>query len=303
MDGLHSLHDERARYDDPYDGRYNSTWEGRSLKPYPTKDEYLHAMREDLAEWLSNLYDLEILPESFFERLENGSLLCQHANNVRRYAVDYHGRNFPDEPEVEIVHGIFFKHDDIRYKIDAKAGTFLARDNISNFIHWCRHSLRINDVLLFESDDLVLRKNDKSFILCLLEVARRGGPIGMPVPMLVQLEQEIDRELNAGTPSEPDSFTSTEPASPSSETMTDAEAESEADSEGKPMECASSPEPSPQRRGPPSPKVRPRPRSSKHHNLQNGHPNQQITLNEEVLKTLDQLVSKKKTFIIYDTLF
>jgi len=31
--------------------------------------------------------------------------------------------------------------------------------------------------------------------LCLLEVARRGAKFGMPAPLLVQFEKEIDREL------------------------------------------------------------------------------------------------------------
>ena len=78
--------------------------------------------------------------------------------------------------------------------IQAKAKSFMARDNVHNFIIWCR-LLGIYDCLLFETDDLVLRKNDKSFILCLLEVARRGAAFGMPAPMLVQFEQEIDREM------------------------------------------------------------------------------------------------------------
>lgn len=49
------------------------------------------------------------------------------------------------------------------------------RDNVSNFIKWCRYSLQIIECLLFESDDLIMRKNEKHVILCLLEVARRGA--------------------------------------------------------------------------------------------------------------------------------
>ena len=49
--------------------------------------------------------------------------------------------------------------------------------------------------MLFETDDLVSRKNEKSFILCLLEVARIGFKVGMPTPLIIQLEQEIDREI------------------------------------------------------------------------------------------------------------
>lgn len=82
----------------------------------------------------------------------------------------------------------------ISYKSDARPGTFFARDNICQFILWCR-SLRILDCLLFETDDLVSRKNEKSFILCLLEVARIGFKVGMPTPLIIQLEQEIDREI------------------------------------------------------------------------------------------------------------
>ena len=76
----------------------------------------------------------------------------------------------------------------------AAAGSFQARDNVCNFITWCR-SLGIRECLLFETEDLVLGKNEKSFVLCLLEVARKGSLLGMRIPLLVQLEQEIDQEL------------------------------------------------------------------------------------------------------------
>lgn len=75
---------------------------------------------------------------------------------------------------------------------------------------------------MFETDDLIMRKNEKHVILCLLEVARRGAKfgkfqqnhdqgwsiniyvyvcmylsIGMLAPMLVQMERQIDREIAA----------------------------------------------------------------------------------------------------------
>lgn len=53
--------------------------------------------------------------------------------------------------------------------LQVKSKSFFARDNVHNFIQWCR-LLGIYECLLFETDDLVLRKNEKSFILCLLEV-------------------------------------------------------------------------------------------------------------------------------------
>lgn len=89
-----------------------------------------------------------------------------------------------------------YKGDELRYRANAKPKTFQARDNVSNFISWCK-SLKIHDCLLFETDDLVLGKNEKSFILCLLEVSRKCTAFGMVAPLIVQMEQEIDRELNS----------------------------------------------------------------------------------------------------------
>jgi len=48
---------------------------------------------------------------------------------------------------------------------------------------------------MFETDDLVLRKNEKNVVLCLLEVARRASRFGMAAPVLIQLEQEIEDEI------------------------------------------------------------------------------------------------------------
>lgn len=48
---------------------------------------------------------------------------------------------------------------------------------------------------MFETEDLVLRKNVKNVVLCLLEVGRRAWRFGVAAPTLVQLEEEIDEEL------------------------------------------------------------------------------------------------------------
>lgn len=48
---------------------------------------------------------------------------------------------------------------------------------------------------MFETEDLVLRKNVKSVVLCLLELGRRAWRFGVAAPALVQLEAEIDEEL------------------------------------------------------------------------------------------------------------
>ncbi|XP_074045007.1 matrix metalloproteinase-28 isoform X2 [Macrotis lagotis] len=51
------------------------------------------------------------------------------------------------------------------------------------------------EVLMFETEDLVLRKNEKHVVLCLLELGRRAWRFGVAAPTLVHLEQEIEEEL------------------------------------------------------------------------------------------------------------
>ncbi|XP_042217341.1 GAS2-like protein pickled eggs [Homarus americanus] len=185
---------------DATDGESIMLLEPRPFRPFKTSEEYLYAMKEDLAEWLNNLYSMDINVDNFFERLDTGEVLCAHANNVRRLAEeqrrqhqDQHhqqqqggGRRFSSKWEIPQY--------DVVYRQDVTPGSFFARDNVHNFISWCRE-LGIYEVLLFETDDLVLRKNEKHVILSLLEVARRGARFGMAAPLLVQMEADIDREL------------------------------------------------------------------------------------------------------------
>lgn len=185
-----------------------SSLQTKALKCFESRSAYVEAMKEDLAEWLNRLYpDLDLTTGNFFSRLETGSIMCRHANYVtnmgRKASKD---AKLNDDPAVinktlslstptNKRHVIdWLKVRILSFKPDAKAGTFFARDNICQFIHWCR-SLRILDCLLFETDDLVARKNERSFILCMLEVARIGYAVGVSTPLIIQLEQEIDREI------------------------------------------------------------------------------------------------------------
>ena len=58
----------------------------------------------------------------------------------------------------------------LSYHAAARPGSFQARDNISQFIGWCRSTLAVPDTLLFETEDLVSRRNERNVLLCLLEV-------------------------------------------------------------------------------------------------------------------------------------
>ncbi|XP_065349200.1 GAS2-like protein pickled eggs isoform X2 [Cloeon dipterum] len=173
--------------------------DSRTLRPFKSSEEYLYAMREDLAEWLCGIYpQLQITVDTFMDKLEDGVALCKHANNVRKAAAEHAQRKM----ERSISKGNPFEvrwpilsPKDVQCRNNVKPGTFLARDNVSNFITWCRHDLEVLECLLFETDDLILRKNEKHVVLCLMEVARRGAKFGMPTPMLVQFEREIDREI------------------------------------------------------------------------------------------------------------
>ncbi|KAF3695794.1 GAS2-like protein 1 Growth arrest-specific protein 2-like 1 [Channa argus] len=162
----------------------------KSIRPFKSSEEYLYAMKEDLAEWLNTLYDLDISADTFMEGLETGCGLCRHANNVNRAAQDFQ-LEYPEAAQSMKVPS----KDVVFQSRNVVPGSFVARDNVSNFITWCRQELWIKDVLMFETNDLVERCNEKNFVLCLLEVARRGSKFGMLAPMLIQLEEEIEEEI------------------------------------------------------------------------------------------------------------
>uniref|UniRef100_A0A087XNY4 Growth arrest specific 2 like 1 n=1 Tax=Poecilia formosa TaxID=48698 RepID=A0A087XNY4_POEFO len=162
----------------------------KSIRPFKSSEEYLYAMKEDLAEWLKTLYDLDVTADTFMDALETGCALCRHANTVNRAAQEFQSENQEAAKSMKLP-----SKDVVFQSRNVIPGSFLARDNVSNFITWCRQELWIKDVLMFETNDLVERCNEKNFILCLLEVARRGSKFGMLAPMLIQLEEEIEEEI------------------------------------------------------------------------------------------------------------
>ncbi|XP_055475771.1 GAS2-like protein 2 isoform X1 [Psammomys obesus] len=161
----------------------------RSIRPFKSSEQYLEAMKEDLAEWLQDLYGLDIDAANFLQVLETGLVLCRHANTVTEAALAFLAESPDRAQKIPLPQaGVFCNG-------AAQPGTFQARDNISNFIQWCRKEMGIQEVLMFETEDLVLRKNVKSVVLCLLELGRRAWRFGVAAPALVHLEEEIDEEL------------------------------------------------------------------------------------------------------------
>lgn len=52
-------------------------FERKPYRPFRSNEEYLVAMKEDLAEWLNTLYTLDLSADNFLSRLETGVILCK----------------------------------------------------------------------------------------------------------------------------------------------------------------------------------------------------------------------------------
>jgi len=119
-----------------------------------------------------------LLLSLLYKHIHSSTTICSHANNVIAIAREKRDQG------CSLGDGIVIPTKSVIFRSHAQPGTFLARDNVSNFIDWCRTSVSVRECLLFETDDLVMRKNEKSFILCLLEVARKGARLGMAIPLV-----------------------------------------------------------------------------------------------------------------------
>ena len=63
--------------------------EARPYRPFKSSEEYLYAMREDLAEWLNTLYpELMINVDNFMDRLDTGVALCKVSTKILLILID-----------------------------------------------------------------------------------------------------------------------------------------------------------------------------------------------------------------------
>ncbi|XP_064628309.1 growth arrest-specific protein 2-like isoform X2 [Lineus longissimus] len=148
------------------------------------QEEALLPLKEDLAEWLSRLLGIEITAEDFMAALDNGVHVCKLAELVTTRAIEWRKDRKTDDMIPSKVP---------KCKSNAKSGSWFARDNMANFLRWCR-DYKIKDETIFETEDLVLHKNPRSVVLCLLEIARIGTRYGIEPPHLIKLETEIEKE-------------------------------------------------------------------------------------------------------------
>ncbi|XP_031340328.1 GAS2-like protein pickled eggs isoform X2 [Photinus pyralis] len=151
-------------------------------KVVDVKYHELDLVKEDLAVWINKILGIHYLNrENLLQELDNGAILCHLALSIKRRA------------KIAIVGGLINKGiPKVREKYfeNAMRKSFFSRDNMENFIQFCR-SLGVHPNLLFESDDLVLHNNWRNVILCLLEVARLSVQYGIEPPNLVQFEKEV----------------------------------------------------------------------------------------------------------------
>ncbi|XP_023722379.1 growth arrest-specific protein 2 isoform X2 [Cryptotermes secundus] len=152
---------------------------------YSSQSRQLYPLQEDLADWINKTLGIDyITGENFLDMLDNGVVVCHLARVIQERAkqvVDIGSVKGP----IPTIKGRCWEN--------AARRSFFSRDNMENFIQFCR-KLGVHQNLLFESDDLVLHNQPRNVILCLLEVSRLASRYSVEPPSLVQLEREIAEE-------------------------------------------------------------------------------------------------------------
>lgn len=153
-------------------------------------DARLKLYREDLAEWISTMLGIEpaVEPSGLLTALQDGTVVCKLAHEVHVGIAEWKYDVPGGKPAATIMPP--------KYKKKVRAESFQARDNVHQFLLWAKG---LGCPCLFESEDLVLRKQELLVYYCLMDVARGGGNYLKVLPQLVTFEQEIDLYEGSGS--------------------------------------------------------------------------------------------------------
>ncbi|XP_070190906.1 growth arrest-specific protein 2-like isoform X2 [Littorina saxatilis] len=161
-----------------------------SQKLNENQDSMLLPIKEDLSEWITRIIGVEISPDSFIKVLDSGVALCTIAKLIETHAKEYAKQGKLTEP---------LPNYKLKCNTQAKSGTWFSRDNVTNFLGWCR-AYGMTDETMFDSEDLVAHKQEKPVVNCVLELARLGWKYGIEPPNLIRMEREIEKEAKEFEP-------------------------------------------------------------------------------------------------------
>ena len=175
------------------------SFQERSVQEFTDRRDYVWAMREDIASWLVNVVAVDdcVTAENLFQKLASGEILCKHANTIYQASSVQDGTSSrcKQMSTVKIVSGIRFSS---KVNMASSHGKFIARDNLVKFLNWCAEQLRIQKILLFESNDLIEEiaesPGERNVVCTLIEIIRRGGWYGIEVSDFLKLEEELIQE-------------------------------------------------------------------------------------------------------------
>lgn len=169
-----------------------------------TESNLIHLMVKDLCKWISDLIKVKDLkPETFFQSIQNGVILCKLANAIQTYAVK------TSKQKSQNVYGkqIKFKSHE---KCEKDKSLFNSRENVSKFLDWCKcHKLiykifliifSIPQSMLFESNYCVEYEKcgKKEIVICLMSLAKKFNiKYNVPAPIMVNID--IINEKNTKT--------------------------------------------------------------------------------------------------------
>ena len=105
-----------------------------SLKISKDSEKHLIPIVEDIAEWLSNMFEQEIKVENFLDMLDNGSLICHLAKRIQTTSENFTLKKASQSDYTE-EHKPLPKFEN-KIHLNAKKESFQARDNAANFIRY-----------------------------------------------------------------------------------------------------------------------------------------------------------------------